>query len=693
MIACVLPLIIAGMPAWSASVTPAQSKYHEAERCVLEVTKSPQLQKSRDQWLNCIKKFNAAYHQDPKGPWAAACLYRAGLLHGELHKRFKLESDRLEGLDLLNTIVRNFSSTSYRARAVNAAEALRAAPGANVKTEAKIGSSASTPPRSSSKSDAQRKTDAPNTADRLSKADQWYKKAKVFDQRLQEKPALQKRRDQWFNAINAYRQTYQSAPDGPLAPAALLGMAEDYAGMYKWSRNPVDRLQSQKTFQELIKLFPQSPLVEKARLQLDDGISMPDEDAIAQIILSSDANRPAVQNVTQISSAEHPAVVESLRFWSNPRYTRVVIDASADTTFTYNDLREDPSSGKPQRIYIDMNHCRLSQELQKVIPINDNLLSDARAGQYTSDTVRVVVDIKSSKTYKVFSLKNPFRIVLDVWGADIDNAAPIILDPPRIASSNPAGPVKKLPVGAIAKQLALGVRRIVIDPGHGGKDYGAPGAIKGVHEKNIVLQISQKLAKKIRSELNCDVVLTRDSDSYLSLEERTAIANTKYADLFVSIHTNASPNPKAHGVETFILNLATDDESIRVAARENATSTKNISDLDSILKDLMQNAKVTESTRLASYVQQGALTRMKKLNGAIRDKGVKKAPFYVLLGAEMPSILFEAGFISNAEECRRLISADYQDHLCQGIVDGIKRYIEDIHPMAISHPTDPNEQG
>jgi len=189
------------------------------------------------------------------------------------------------------------------------------------------------------------------------------------------------------------------------------------------------------------------------------------------------------------------------------------------------------------------------------------------------------------------------------------------------------------------------------------------------------------------------VVLTRDSDTYLSLEERTAIANTKYADLFVSIHTNASPNTKAHGVETFILNLATDDESIRVAARENATSTKNISDLDSILKDLMQNAKVTESTRLASYVQQGALTRMKKMNGAIRDKGVKKAPFYVLLGAEMPSILFEAGFISNAAECRRLISADYQDLLCQGIVDGIKRYIEDIHPMAISHPTDPNEQG
>jgi N-acetylmuramoyl-L-alanine amidase len=235
----------------------------------------------------------------------------------------------------------------------------------------------------------------------------------------------------------------------------------------------------------------------------------------------------------------------------------------------------------------------------------------------------------------------------------------------------------------IVKQLALGVRRIVIDPGHGGKDYGAPGYLKGIHEKNVVLDISRRLAAKIRKELHCDVILTRNSDTYLTLEERTAIANTKDADLFISIHTNASRDKRAYGIESFILNLAADEEAIQVAARENATSTKNISDLNSILNDLMQNAKVSESTRLASFVHNAVIKQVKKKYSHIRSKGIKQAPFYVLLGADMPSILVETSFISNPRECKRLISDDYQERLCDGIVDGIKRYIQETKPMAL----------
>ena len=246
----------------------------------------------------------------------------------------------------------------------------------------------------------------------------------------------------------------------------------------------------------------------------------------------------------------------------------------------------------------------------------------------------------------------------------------------------------KLPQSALAKQLALGVRRIIIDPGHGGRDYGAPGHLKGVHEKRVVLQLGKRLAKMLRSQLNCETILTRDKDVYLSLEERTAIANTRNADLFISIHTNASPDKRAMGVETFILNLATDDEAIRVAALENATSTKNISDLDSILQDLMQNAKVSESSRLASYVQQSMLGRLRKNFHQVKSKGVKQAPFYVLLGADMPAILVETSFISNPTECKRLTTPAYQEALCQGIVSGVKRYIEEIKPIALSgiHP-------
>ena len=208
----------------------------------------------------------------------------------------------------------------------------------------------------------------------------------------------------------------------------------------------------------------------------------------------------------------------------------------------------------------------------------------------------------------------------------------------------------------------------------------------------VVLQIARRLKEMVRDQLKCEAILTRESDKYLSLEERTAIANTQNADLFVSIHTNASADHRAFGVETYILNLATDDEAIRVAAMENATSAKNISDLDSILQDLMQNAKVNESTRLAGYVQQAMHQKLSEKYDRIRNKGIKQAPFYVLLGADMPAILVETSFISNSRECSRLTSARYQKQLCQGIIDGIKRYMKETNPLAFQDE-DPGKTG
>ncbi|MBT8342397.1 MAG: N-acetylmuramoyl-L-alanine amidase [Desulfatitalea sp.] len=495
-----------------------------------------------------------------------------------------------------------------------------------------------------------------------------------------------------MKSISLYRKAYRADSQGDTAPAALYGLSQSYSGLYRWSRNPLDRQQSQKALEDLVRQFPDSTYAASGQELFDHGATTGgDRDTVADVIRSADVAVSAPPGGSQEKGISKPAVVEGLRYWSNPRYTRVVVDADSDAVFSYHELREDPTIGKPQRIYIDLHNSRLSNQLQRVVPINDDLLSDARAGQYSKDTVRVVVDIKSSKTFKIFSLKNPFRIVLDVWGEESAS----------VASSGPASPAAgggdlpsdKLPQSAIVRQLALGVRRIVIDPGHGGKDFGAPGYLKNVHEKHVVLQIGQRLADKIRSQLKCDVVLTRSQDTYLSLEERTAIANTQNADLFISIHTNASPDKRASGMETFILNLATDDEAIRVAARENATSTKNISDLDSILQDLMQNAKVSESTRLASYVQQAAVKQLKRKYKGIRNKGIKKAPFYVLLGAQMPSILVETAFISNPKECKRLTTPTYQDQLCQGIVDGIKRYIEETHPVAFEGAAYQRERG
>jgi N-acetylmuramoyl-L-alanine amidase len=266
---------------------------------------------------------------------------------------------------------------------------------------------------------------------------------------------------------------------------------------------------------------------------------------------------------------------------------------------------------------------------------------------------------------------------MDIWG-DSEKA-------PKTSDLKVKNTIRdpKAVSGSLVKQLSLGVKRIIIDPGHGGRDYGAPGRIKGIHEKKIVLQIAQRLAKKIRKELKCEVIMTRNSDKFLTLEERTAIANTKNADLFISIHTNANRDRRAYGIETYFLNLATDKDSILVAARENATSTKNISDLQIILNDLMQNSKINESSRLAGYIQESMYKHLKKKGySRIKNKGVKQAPFYVLLGAQMPAVLIETSFISNQRECKRLINSKYQDRLCEGIVFGIKKYIKETNPTA-----------
>jgi len=472
----------------------------------------------------------------------------------------------------------------------------------------------------------------------------------------------------------------------PTKTSRLMG-TKLYGDLYGYSNQKSDLQAAHTMYERILVNFPDSRYRVKAELLIDAmprwakaNSTLENDDLAKMIDASETSSSTGTSSQTQIAPSADDGIgtIEALRFWSNPNYTRVVIDSSHETDYNHRLLKKDPSLNKPQRLYIDVKQSRLGEDIKRTIPINDDLLIDARAGQYSKDDVRVVVDIKSFKTYKVFSLKDPFRIVIDVWGTSDDSQISPQQPPVTASEKN-----DKLPAGALAKQLALGVSRIIIDPGHGGRDYGAPGYLKGVHEKDVVLQISRRLAEMIRKELKYEVYLTRNSDTYLTLEERTAIANTKNADLFISIHTNSHKDHRAYGIETYFLNLATDDDAIRVAAMENATSTKNISDLQSILSDLMQNAKINESSRLADYVQVSMVSHLKnKRYNRIKDKGVKQAPFYVLLGAQMPAVLVETSFISNPRECKRLITPQYQERLCEAIIKGIQTYIRETSPTA-----------
>jgi len=506
-----------------------------------------------------------------------------------------------------------------------------------------------------------------------------YFKAETCYKKLRNNPKKNKYRHNWLRCIEKFQAVYKHDPKGSWAAAGLYMSGELYGKLYKISSKESDRKEAIDIFERIVKQFPKSKYKGKAIKKIRVFSKKETKKSSKKIKVSIrkkslPEKKKLKKDIKPSKTNKVVTIITGLRYWSNPSYTRIVIDADKDTTYNHRLLRKDPSIQKPKRLYVDLQNSRLGDGIKKTIPINDDLLSDARAGQFTADMVRVVVDIKSFKTYKIFSLKNPFRIVIDVWGTEAKK---------KTSELKTAEKDKKFTSSALAKQLALGVNCIVIDPGHGGRDFGASGYLKGVFEKDVVLKIAKMLAKKIREEVQCEVFLTRSRDRYLTLEERTAIANTKNADLFISIHTNAAKNRKAFGIETYFLNLATDNESILVAARENATSTKNISDLQTILSDLMQNAKINESSRLAGYVQTALCNCLKKNKySRINNKGVKQAPFYVLLGAQMPAILIETSFISNPKECKRLINSKYQERLCEAIVNGIKKYIKETNPTA-----------
>jgi N-acetylmuramoyl-L-alanine amidase len=217
-------------------------------------------------------------------------------------------------------------------------------------------------------------------------------------------------------------------------------------------------------------------------------------------------------------------------------------------------------------------------------------------------------------------------------------------------------------------------RRIVIDAGHGGKDPGAIGP-SGVQEKDLVLSMALLLADEVKSKLGWEVVLTRNDDTFIPLEERTAIANKIGADLFLSLHVNASPNAAARGIETYYLNFSKNEKAAAVAARENGTTLRAVSDLEQILFDLMAHSKIQESSRLASDIQHALITGITREFGEVKNLGVKQGPFYVLLGANMPSVLVEAAFLSNPHEETRLGTRQYQKETTQAIIDGLRAYV------------------
>jgi len=391
-----------------------------------------------------------------------------------------------------------------------------------------------------------------------------------------------------------------------------------------------------------------------------------------------------VLSLTASPQDDPRAEIVNLRRYTHPNFTRVVIDIGKLREYTFGELRD------PGRIYIDVLQAKLNPILQgQSYPVKAGYISQIRVSQKTTSTVRLVVDVDFSRiqSYRVYHLFDPYRLVVDIYphGA---SPAPAQAQVPAGKPPRPGDKVQSavkrqvdpndpnLNGTSLARQLGLGVRTVVIDPGHGGPRPGSIGK-SGLQEKEVNLAIALALRKLLR-DAGIDAILTRESDVDVGLDDRTVIANQKRADLFVSIHANAHRDRKRGGVETFFLNISPDPSVIELAAAENATSTKNIGEMKSILEKIVQNNKIQESYDLASAIQKNLVKALARDLPAVQNLGVKGGPFWVLIGGEMPSVLVEVSHLSNAKEEARLKTAKYRDLAARGIYDGIMEYIHSL---------------
>lgn len=527
----------------------------------------------------------------------------------------------------------------------------------------------------------------------LSVKHQYFKAEKKYKE-LMQNPSKRRYRTNWTNCINLFEKAWKQDPKDPWAPASMYKAGYLYFELADVSFSRNDIFSGIARMDKLIKTYPKSRYKYRAIKAIKDNkpklssslyknskrYTTPQKKPAAKKANPKVKKNPPKKTISKTTGYKGKNNLTGIRFSTQNNRTRIVVDTQHEVKYQFNDLNRDGKNNKPARIYIDFNNLSVSDKIKKNYVVTDTQVKNIRLGQRDKKTLRLVIDLeKNAKDFKVFSLFKPYRTVIDIWGGTKGGSK--VKNHPAV-SKKLVPEVKKNIPGSLIKQLALGVNKIVIDPGHGGKDYGAPGYLKGVHEKQITLSISKMLAQKIKKELGYEVLMTRKTDKYLSLEQRTSIANRNKADLFISIHTNSARNRKAYGIETYFLNLATDEDSISVAARENATSTKNISDLQTILNDLMRDAKINESSRLATYVQNGMTSSLRKKYKYIKDRGVRQAPFYVLLGARMPAVLVEVSFISNSRECKRLKKKSYQEKICDGIMTGIKRYISETGAKA-----------
>ena len=392
--------------------------------------------------------------------------------------------------------------------------------------------------------------------------------------------------------------------------------------------------------------------------------------------------------------SETAVAVRAITHTVLPKGDRITIELGREASYSTS------RTGNPDRVEIDLNDAALAAGLSdRMTAISGTLVKSLSAKRVGRQAARVVIELNGKPRFSTFPLYNPFRLVIDVESDAAATAMAAASPLPATASTGrptskttapaaaPAPPDSTIddPLRApatpsstgrgdfsLARQLGLGVSRIVIDPGHGGHDPGA--RANGVNESDVVLDVALRVEALLKAQPGFDVVLTRRTNIFIPLEERTAIANRESADMFLSIHVNASPRTATRGIETYLLDFASNPDAEALAARENAAGAQTMRVLPDLVKAITLNNKVDESRELARMVQTSLVGRITPLSRGLKDFGVKRAPFVVLIGAQMPSVLAEISFVTNRTDASLMRQASHRQRIAQALADAVLKY-------------------
>jgi N-acetylmuramoyl-L-alanine amidase len=409
--------------------------------------------------------------------------------------------------------------------------------------------------------------------------------------------------------------------------------------------------------------------------------------------------------------------VTAVRCWSLSEATRVVIEVSGEFEFSAERAHD------PERLFFDVKRARprIGGHRFHSENVDDKRVKKVRVAETQAGVTRVVLDLQGDVDYTANQLTNPDRLVVELRAKQVSapqvitqtlptppvlaaspvpatGSAPTTV--PTVADARPAvrpdpdraesgRPAKFNGSGSesLTRALGLKIRRVVLDPGHGGHDEGTSGP-NGLLEKDLVLDVALRLGKLIESRMGSEVVFTRSDDTFIPLERRTAIANERKADLFLSIHANSSPYPRIGGVESYYLNFTSAQDALAVASRENASSDKSVFELRDLIQTITLQDKAEESKQFAGAIQAALFPFAARYDPGIKNRGVKKAPFVVLIGASMPSVLAEIGFLSNSREAALLKKPEHRQKLAEALYRGVSRYAQSLSHFEVAQAVD-----